>query len=88
MDFRTLALGVGVFCATFLVGWWLNIGGLASGYRGPAQPRRRRTRSTVGAGARRHCQSEGRGADTAVQGRHAEVGRARDWSTTSSPATL
>jgi hypothetical protein len=31
MDFRTIALGVGVFCATFLVGWWLNIGGLASG---------------------------------------------------------
>ena len=28
MDFRTLALGVGVFCATFLVGWWLNIGSL------------------------------------------------------------
>jgi hypothetical protein len=32
MDLRTLAFGVGVFCATFLVGWWLNIGGMASGW--------------------------------------------------------
>lgn len=31
MDIRTLVLGLGVFCATFLVGWWLNIGGLATG---------------------------------------------------------
>src|SRR5688572_9187995 len=31
MDFRTFLLGVGVFCATFVVGWWLNIGGLAAG---------------------------------------------------------
>ena len=36
MDFRTLALGFGVFCATFLVGWWLNIGGLAAGV--PSRP--------------------------------------------------
>lgn len=26
MDIRTLVLALGVFCATFLVGWWLNIG--------------------------------------------------------------
>lgn len=26
MDIRTLVLGLGVFCATFLVGWWFNIG--------------------------------------------------------------
>jgi hypothetical protein len=32
MDFRTLLLGVGVFCATFLVGWWLNVGGLSAGF--------------------------------------------------------
>jgi hypothetical protein len=31
MDFRTIALGVTAFCATFLVGWWLNLGSLASG---------------------------------------------------------
>ena len=31
MDIRTLVLGLGVFCATFLVGWWLNIGGLFYG---------------------------------------------------------
>jgi hypothetical protein len=31
MDLRTLALGLGVFCATFVVGWWLNIGTWISG---------------------------------------------------------
>jgi hypothetical protein len=30
LDLRTLGLGVGVFLATFLVGWWFNIGNLAS----------------------------------------------------------
>ena len=30
LDLRTLGLGIGVFCATFLVGWWLNVGSLAS----------------------------------------------------------
>lgn len=37
MDLRTIALGIGVFCATFLVGWWLNIGGLAAG-KAPVRP--------------------------------------------------
>jgi hypothetical protein len=36
LDFRTLALGLGVFAATFLVGWWLDIGNLAS--RSMAKP--------------------------------------------------
>jgi len=38
MDVRTLGLGLGVFCATFAVGWWLNIGTLAYGtwYARPA----------------------------------------------------
>ena len=31
MDIRTLVLGLGVFCATFLIGWWLNIGALVYG---------------------------------------------------------
>jgi hypothetical protein len=31
MDFRTIAFGISVFCATFLAGWWFNIGSLASG---------------------------------------------------------
>jgi hypothetical protein len=31
MDVRTIVLGAGVFCATFLVGWWLNIGNLVAG---------------------------------------------------------
>jgi hypothetical protein len=31
MDLRTLVLGVSVFCATFLVGWWLNIGAVFYG---------------------------------------------------------
>src|SRR5262245_38548792 len=30
MDFRTIAFGLGVFFATFLVGWWFNIGNLVS----------------------------------------------------------
>src|SRR5262245_53519644 len=37
MDIRTLVLGLGVFCATFLVGWWLNIGAVFHG-SGVAQP--------------------------------------------------
>jgi hypothetical protein len=38
MDIRTLGLGLGVFCATFVVGWWLNIGTFAYGiwYARPA----------------------------------------------------
>ena len=36
MDVRTLVLGLGVFCATFLVGWWLNIGSV---FYGASQPR-------------------------------------------------
>jgi hypothetical protein len=35
MDIRTLTLGIGAFCATFLVGWWFNIGGLAAGFAKP-----------------------------------------------------
>ena len=31
MDIRTLVLGLGVFCATFLIGWWLNIGAFIYG---------------------------------------------------------
>lgn len=30
LDLRTIALGLGIFCATFLVGWWLDIGKLGS----------------------------------------------------------
>jgi len=35
MDIRTLGLGLGlgVFCATFAVGWWLNIGTLGTRIR-------------------------------------------------------
>ncbi|MCC6890113.1 MAG: hypothetical protein IT536_16395 [Hyphomicrobiales bacterium] len=36
MDFRTLVLGLSVFCATFVVGWWLNIGGWLYPSRAPA----------------------------------------------------
>jgi hypothetical protein len=42
MDLRTLVLGVSVFCATFVVGWWLNIAAIFHGtgtftgtFRGP-----------------------------------------------------
>ncbi|MBX9774748.1 MAG: hypothetical protein K2Y71_10065 [Xanthobacteraceae bacterium] len=38
MDIRTLVLGLGVFCATFLLGWWLNIGSVLYG-GGTPQPR-------------------------------------------------
>jgi hypothetical protein len=38
MDIRTIALGIGVFCATFLVGWWFNIGTVFYGSGAP-QPR-------------------------------------------------
>jgi hypothetical protein len=39
MDLRTLVLGLGVFCATFLVGWWFNIGTMIYGPRtSQAQP--------------------------------------------------
>jgi hypothetical protein len=31
MDIRTLVLGLGVFCATFLIGWWLNIAAIFYG---------------------------------------------------------
>jgi hypothetical protein len=31
MDIRTLVLGLGVFCATFLIGWWLNISAFVYG---------------------------------------------------------
>ena len=34
LDLRTLGLGLGVFCVTFLVGWWLNVGSLASAIGG------------------------------------------------------
>jgi hypothetical protein len=37
MDIRTLVLGFGVFCVTFLVGWWLNIGSVF--YAGTSQRR-------------------------------------------------
>jgi hypothetical protein len=37
MDIRTLVLGLGVFGATFLVGWWLNIGSVF--YGSASQPR-------------------------------------------------
>jgi hypothetical protein len=33
MDIRTLVLGLGVFCATFVVGWWFNIGAALHGTR-------------------------------------------------------
>jgi hypothetical protein len=36
LDLRTLGLGIGVFSATFLIGWWLNVGSLASAVGGPA----------------------------------------------------
>ena len=35
MDIRTLVLGLGVFCATFLVGWWFNIGAAFYGSAAP-----------------------------------------------------
>ncbi len=35
MDIRTLVLGLSVFCATFLVGWWLNIGAIFYGTGAP-----------------------------------------------------
>jgi hypothetical protein len=38
MDIRTLVLGLGVFCARFLLGWWLNIGTMFYG-SGASQPR-------------------------------------------------
>jgi hypothetical protein len=39
MDIRTLVLGLGVFCATFLIGWWFNIGAIFYGTgAAPAQP--------------------------------------------------
>jgi hypothetical protein len=31
MDLRTLALGIGVFAMTFLVGWWFNLSALVYG---------------------------------------------------------
>jgi hypothetical protein len=37
-DLRTLGLAAGAFCATFLVGWWLNIGNLAAGIGVSAKP--------------------------------------------------
>ena len=37
-DLRTLGLAVGAFSATFLVGWWLNIGNLTLGIGVSAKP--------------------------------------------------
>jgi hypothetical protein len=31
MDIRTLVLAASIFCATFLAGWWLNIGAMLYG---------------------------------------------------------
>jgi hypothetical protein len=33
MDLRTLILGLGAFCTSFLAGWWFNIGALIHGPR-------------------------------------------------------
>jgi hypothetical protein len=61
MDLRTPALAIGAFCAAFVVGWWLNIGGLAAGFGASAAKTAADVPATVGVAAPPSSAPQGRG---------------------------